>query len=81
MISDCKADKIDMIIIKSISQFARNTLHCLNYIRMLKDLGIGIFLEKENINKLDSNGELLITLMSSIAQEKSFSISKASTWV
>ena len=80
MIADCKVHKIDMVVTKSISRFARNTVDCLNNIRLLKDLGIGIFFEKENINTLDSNGELLISLMSSIAQEESLSISKASTW-
>ena len=80
MIDDCKAGKIDIILSKSISRFARNTLDCLNYIRLLKELGIAIIFEKENINTLDSNGELLITLMSSLAQEESLSISKASTW-
>lgn len=80
MIADCKEHKIDMVVTKSISRFARNTVDCLNNIRLLKDLGIGIFFEKENINTLDSNGELLISLMSSIAQEESLSISKASTW-
>lgn len=55
-------------------------MDCLNYIRLLKELGIAIIFEKENINTLDSNGELLITLMSSLAQEESLSISKASTW-
>ena len=50
MIADCRAGKIDMIITKSISRFARNTLDCLNYVRELKDLGIGIIFEKENIN-------------------------------
>ena len=49
MIADCRAGKIDMIITKSISRFARNTLNCLNYVRELKDLGIGIIFEKENI--------------------------------
>ena len=80
MIDDCKAGKIDIILSKSISRFARNTLDCLNYIRLLKELGFAIIFEKENINTLDSNGELLITLMSSLAQEESLSISKASTW-
>lgn len=80
MIADCKSHRIDMVVTKSISRFARNTVDCLNNIRLLKDLGIGIFFEKENINTLDSNGELLISLMSSIAQEESLSISKASTW-
>lgn len=50
MIADCRAGKIDKIITKSISRFARNTLDCLNYVRELKDLGIGIIFEKENIN-------------------------------
>ena len=53
MIADCRAGKIDMIITKSISRFARNTLDCLNYVRELKDLGIGIIFEKENINTMD----------------------------
>lgn len=51
MIADCRAGKIDLIITKSISRFARNTLDCLNYVRELKDLGIGIIFEKENINR------------------------------
>lgn len=55
MIKDCKARKIDMIITKSISRFARNTLDCLNYVRELKELGVGIIFEKENINTLDSS--------------------------
>lgn len=59
MIADCRAGKIDMIITKSISRFARNTLDCLNYVRELKDLGIGIIFEKENINTLDAKGEVL----------------------
>ena len=56
MIADCRDGKIDMIITKSISRFARNTLDCLNYVRELKDLGIGILFEKENINTLDAGG-------------------------
>ena len=62
MIADCRAGKIDMIITKSISRFARNTLDCLNYVRELKDLGIGIIFEKENINTLDAKGEVLLLL-------------------
>lgn len=62
MIADCRAGKIDMIITKSISRFARNTLDCLNYVRELKDLGIGIIFEKENINTLDAKGEVLLTI-------------------
>ena len=70
MIEDCKAGKIDMIITKSISRFARNTLDCLNYVRLLKGLGIGVIFEKENINTLDSKGEVLLTILSSLAQDE-----------
>lgn len=80
MIEDCKAGKIDMIITKSISRFARNTLDCLNYVRMLKELGIEIIFEKENIRTLDSKGEILLTVLSSLAQEESNSLSQSSTW-
>lgn len=80
MIADCRAGKIDMIITKSISRFARNTLDCLNYVRELKDLNIGITFEKENINTLDSKGEVLLTILSSLAQDESRSISENSTW-
>jgi len=80
MIEDCKAGKIDMIITKSISRFARNTLDCLNFVRMLKDLGIGVIFEKENINTLDSKGEVLLSILSSLAQDESRSISENSTW-
>lgn len=80
MIADCREGKIDMIITKSISRFARNTLDCLNYVRELKELGIGILFEKENINTLDARGEVLLTILSSLAQDESRSISENSTW-
>ncbi len=80
MIEYCKAGTIDMIITKSISRFARNTLDCLNYVRLLKDLGIGVIFEKENINTLDSKGEVLLSILSSLAQDESRSISENSTW-
>jgi site-specific DNA recombinase len=80
MIEDCKAGKIDMVITKSISRFARNTLDCLNFVRLLKDLGIGVIFEKENINTLDSKGEVLLSILSSLAQDESRSISENSTW-
>lgn len=80
MIADCRAGKIDMVITKSISRFARNTLDCLNYVRELKELGIGIIFEKENINTLDAKGEVLLTILSSLAQDESRSISENSTW-
>ena len=76
MIKDCEDHKLDMILTKSISRFARNTLDCLNYIRKLKALGIAIVFEKESINTLDERGELLITIMASIAQQESQSISQ-----
>lgn len=80
MIEDCKTGKIDMLITKSISRFARNTLDCLNFVRLLKDLGIGVIFEKENINTLDSKGEVLLSILSSLAQDESRSISENSTW-
>lgn len=80
MIEDCRARKIDMIITKSISRFARNTLDCLNYVRELKELGIGIIFEKENINTMDAKGEVLLTILSSLAQDESRSISENCTW-
>ena len=80
MIDDCKAGKIDMIITKSISRFARNTLDCLNFVRQLKDLEIGVTFEKENIFTLDSKGEVLLSILSSLAQDESRSISENSTW-
>lgn len=76
MIEDCEKGEIDFIITKSISRWARNTLDSLNYIRKLKDLGIPVLFEKENINTMDARGELLITIMSSIAQQESQSISQ-----
>ena len=80
MIADCRLGKIDRIITKSISRFARNTLDCLNYVRELKALGIGIFFEKENIDTLDSKGEVLLTILSSLAQDESRSISENTRW-
>ena len=80
MIADCRAKKIDRIITKSISRFARNTLDCLNYVRELKALGIGVTFEKENIDTLDSKGEVLLTILSSLAQDESRSISENTKW-
>ena len=80
MIDDCKAGKIDVIITKSISRFARNTLDCLNFVRMLKELGVEVIFEKENIRTLGSKGEVLLTILSSLAQDESRSISENSTW-
>ena len=68
MIDECHAGNIDMIITKSISRFARNTLDCLKYIRELKDKNIPVYFEKESINTMDAKGEVLITIMASLAQ-------------
>jgi DNA invertase Pin-like site-specific DNA recombinase len=76
MIKECMAGNIDMIITKSISRFARNTLDCLKYIRQLKDKNIAVFFEKENINTMDSKGEIMLTIMASLAQQESQSLSQ-----
>jgi len=76
MIDECMAGKIDMVITKSISRFARNTIDCLNYIRKLKEKNIPVVFEKENINTMDASGEVLLTIMASLAQQESQSLSQ-----
>ena len=76
MIDECMAGSIDMVITKSISRFARNTLDCLKYIRQLKEKSIPVFFEKENINSMDSKGEVMLTIMASLAQQESQSLSQ-----
>ena len=76
MIGECMAGNIDLIVTKSISRFARNTLDCLKYIRELKEKNIPVFFEKENINTMDSKGEVLLTIMASLAQQESQSLSQ-----
>ena len=76
MITDCMNGCIDMVITKSISRFARNTLDCLTYIRQLKEKNIPVFFEKENINTLDARGEVCLTIMASLAQQESLSLSQ-----
>ena len=71
----CKQGKIDLILTKSVSRFSRNTVDCLNYIRMLKSLGISVYFEKENINSMDESTELMLTMMGAFAQAESESIS------
>lgn len=80
MLTACKRGRIDMIITKSLSRFARNTVDCLETVRMLKGLGIGVFFEKENINTLTESSEFLITLFSGFAQAESESLSKNVSW-
>lgn len=75
MINDCHDGKIDMVITKSISRFARNTVDCLNYTRALKNKNIGVYFEKENIHTLDAKGEVLMAIMASLAQQESESLS------
>lgn len=80
MIKDALAGKIDLIITKSISRFARNTVDMLTTVRSLKDAGVEVYFEKENLYTLDSKGELFITIISSIAQEESRNISENVAW-
>ena len=80
MIADALSGKIDLIVTKSVSRFARNTVDSLTTVRRLKERGVEVFFQKENIYTLDSKGELLITIMSSLAQEESRSISENVTW-
>ena len=80
MIRLCKQKKIDIILTKSISRFARNTVDCLNYIRALRELGIAVIFEKENINTLEADSEILITMLGAFAQAESESISANVRW-
>ena len=80
MIADALDGKIDLIITKSVSRFARNTVDSLTTIRKLKDNGTEVYFEKENIWTFDAKGEVLLTIMSSLAQEESRSISENCTW-
>ncbi len=80
MINDAMSGKIDLILTKSVSRFARNTVDSLTTIRQLKEKGVEVYFEKENIYTLDAKGEVLLTIMSSLAQEESRSISENVTW-
>ena len=80
MVADCEAGKIDIILTKSISRFARNTVDLLNTVRRLKELGVSVRFEKENIDSLSKDGELMLTLLASFAQEESRSISDNVKW-
>lgn len=80
MLDDCEDEKIDLIITKSISRFARNTVDLLKVIRRLKDIGVEVFFEKENISTFSKEGELVLTILASFAQEESRSISENIKW-
>ena len=80
MIKDCQAGKIDYIVTKSVSRFARNTVECLEYVRKLKALGIGIYFEEQNLDTLKTDSELYLVIYAGFAQSESESISKNVTW-
>ena len=80
LLQDCKLGKIDMIITKSISRFARNTLDTLTITRNLKNLGIDVYFEREKIHSISPDGELMLTILASFAQEESLSVSENCKW-
>ena len=80
MIADCEAGKIDIILTKSIQRFARNTVDLLETVRHLKDIGVEVRFGKENINSMSGDGELMLSILASFAQEESRSISENVKW-
>lgn len=80
LIGDCNAGMIDMVITKSLSRFSRNTLDTLNILRQLKERGVDVFFERENIHSISGDGELMLTILSSYAQEESRSASENVKW-
>lgn len=80
MIEDARGGKIDLIITKSVSRFARNTLDTISLTRELKSIGVEIFFEEQNVYTFDSNGELMLTILASMAQEESRNISENVRW-
>lgn len=80
LLSDCRSGRIDMIIVKSISRFARNTVTLIETVRELKTLGIDVFFEEQNIHTLSSEGELILTILAGYAQEEALSVSENQKW-
>ncbi len=80
LVSDCKAGEVDMVITKSISRFARNTVDCLKYVRLLKELGVDVYFEEQGIHSTDPGAEFYITIYGSIAQSESENISHNVAW-
>lgn len=80
LLADCRSGKIDMVIVKSLTRFARNTVTLLATVRELKSLGVDVYFEKENIHTLSSDGELMLTLLASFAQEESRSVNENQKW-
>lgn len=80
LISECRAGRIDLIITKSISRFARNTVTLLETVRVLKELGVDVYFEEQNIHSISPDGEFMLTLLGSYAQEESYSASENQKW-
>ena len=80
LLEDCEAGRIDIILCKSISRFARNTVDLLNTVRRLKEIGVEVRFEKEQINSMSGDGELMLSILASFAQEESRSISENVKW-
>lgn len=80
MIADCRSGKIDLIMTKSISRFARNTVTMLNTVRELRSINVDVYFEKENIHSISGDGELMLTILASYAQEESRSVSENCKW-
>lgn len=80
LIADCEAGKIDLVLTKSISRFARNTVDLLETVRHLKEIGVEVWFERENIHSMDGDGELMLSILASFAQEESRSISENERW-
>ena len=80
LLADCRAGKIDMVLTKSISRFARNTVTLLETVRELKTLGVDVYFEEQNIHSLSGDGELMLTILASYAQEESRSVSENCKW-
>ena len=80
LLADCRAGKVDMVLTKSISRFARNTVTLLETVRELKTLGVDVYFEEQNIHSLSGDGELMLTILASYAQEESRSVSENCKW-
>jgi DNA invertase Pin-like site-specific DNA recombinase len=80
LLTDCRAGQIDLVLTKSIARFARNTVVMLKTVRELKGLGIDVYFEKENIHSISGDGELMLTILASYAQEESYSVSENCKW-
>lgn len=80
LVADCRAGRIDLVLTKSISRFARNTVDLLNSVRELKDIGVDVFFEEQNIHTMSGDGELIMTILAAYSQEESLSVSENQKW-